>query len=297
MTRALAKARSSDIDCDMPRITRPSFRPIPTAEVSRSLDALKEKAEAAQVGDQLDLDKLEADVKGDAALEGHVRVLRDAVAAQANAGEPLDAATTRTVLNALIAAKTDVEKVDADRSGALEEGELKNAEPLYTGPLAARLAHAAVDAATATFQAEMNAWREARSRFLEKRDTRQRLDHLLRDRAAFHCETPTGREAVIWLYRGALLDGMDGFVEEMEEHLRGAELDTAGLLAIVPLFTPPAERKGHLNDAEVSRMLVADDLEEFTSLIKGDILAKVGGDWDAFLRGDDIAVDDDVSDG
>jgi hypothetical protein len=289
----------------MPRINKPTFPQLTTADLEKKIDKLGDAIEQATAADgSVDVSKVEDAVSADPTLRSAFEEVKDSfqrremrtVSDGCGGGttrrevdvDPakLDAGEVRSVMSALLEAKTRVStEIDKDGDGKLTADETDY--PDGGAGLAGEIAGDVASGAVAGWKSEMREWRETITDALESVETRQRTDSRIEEIAGEHAATDLGKEAIVWSYREVLASGRGVDTWHLEDQLDGAE---RSFLRHLPLFGRAVRGEGHLNDDEVMRFLGTNDLRELIAEKKQAIEQAVGGDYlTHWLEGRDVA--------
>jgi hypothetical protein len=290
---------------------KPSFPNPSTSSLKTTLDQLGAAVDAATAADgSLDVAKLEAKLGtlGEAGKKG-LGAIRDTfkrtelreVTGACGGGtytqkvqipaKQLDAAEVKTLLQAIVAAKDGIEKLDANHDGVIAQLEAKAAKDLQG--LGGELAASALAGSLTLYRKELSSWNSALSAVRESVTARKDFDRGLDRVAGHHAETKQGAEAILWAYRELATKGSAASVWHLDEKLEDAE---TSFLRFIPFFGRNVKKKaGHLSDGEIRKFLKTDDLPSFVSEKKASVTARVG-DFDGWLAGKDLPGADQLSD-
>ncbi len=298
-------------------IQKPVF-PNPSVDtVARRLEAMEKRLGSVRAADgSVDMAKLEEAVREarDPGLEKELSWIKDEFSTRemrtvtggcgGSWNEPvdvppatLDGEQVRSVMSALVEAKRRVaEHADQDGSGHIERSEAQNPDG---GPgLAGHLAREAVRDVHVAFHEQLDAWRLALQGAADKVDPRRGLELNIVGQAERHCATALGRDAVQWAYREMATRhaiSSDDVWTIMDMNLADAE---RSLLRFIPLFGRDlASGDGpHLDDAEVKRLLGADDLASFAQKAQASVEKRLGMAYADWVQGRDIPGADQLED-
>lgn len=293
----------------MPRIpNKPSFPNLTPENLKKTLDKVSKAVEEATSADgEVSLDDVAAKLTGDDAALSTLDAIRREDAFERTetrtsvscggdsstrevrvAPESLQGAEVRSVLTALIAAKSDLDAVDSNADGRIS---IEEAEVNAGDTLSANLADAVVGEHLGTFESEMDNWAYAIRNVKNDLQIRTGSEVRIEQAARHHTSSSDAAEAVAWSFREMLSKGMYVSVDLLEGELAGAE---TSWLRFVPLWNEGGP--GHLSDNEVKRFLGTDDLRAFAADKKAELETKVGMSWSDFLAGKDIDGIDQIDD-
>lgn len=307
---------------------KPKFPTLTKETLGEHLDVMKAKVEQATAADgRVDVERLKAEVdaSGDAGLQRGLRAILDEfkrtetipASVTGAAGTPVTAGcgsspTTRrvdpasldrgeaaSVMSALVHAKLEAGKLDKDSDGTIAEDEIGLARAVPE--LAGALLRGAVHTSTAAYDAEAKKWDAAVDEAARRVVLRSLYSEQIDEKASFHAATPDGAEALKWAFRSKLVaaPALDRHDEAnrgraaLEGLEKGAKRAERSLLEVLP-FWQPSKKAGHLDDAEVRALLRTDDLPSFVESKREAVLAKVGGDYEAWLKGADVPLSDHI---
>lgn len=184
------------------------------------------------------------------------------------------------VLADLRKAREGVGDLDRDRDGKLSKTEI-DATP-GRGGLSSEL----IQAALQDYGRELESWGRALAAVASSLDARTSLDEKILAAASHHAATPQGAAAIAAAYRDLITQG--GQLPDLEATLAKAEGGCfARLLGNLGLFGHP--KAGHLDDAEVRKLLDTQDLRQFAADRYASIKARTGGEYQKhFLKGKDL---------
>ncbi|MFZ9889656.1 MAG: hypothetical protein ACO3JL_19345 [Myxococcota bacterium] len=292
---------------------KPQFPKAKMSSLEQSLDRLESAmSSSTDAAGQVDLEQVAAKLVGDAGALEALRAVRDTDAFKRvetrrvasgcgnemrdrevrSAPAALNGGEVQSVLSALIAARSALGNVDANRDGVLDAEEAKARPQPAQDDLAGRLAASVVDGYVKPHERDFADWAHAAHKAQCHIDYRHTFDRDLQEIAQFRAQTPAGAEALTWAYR-ALHCERRTHLSEVTDALRGAE---GSWLRFIP-FTKVTDEAGHLSDREIRKHLDTDDLASFVTRTKAALTEKLGGPYaETWLRGTDIEGHEALSD-
>lgn len=307
---------------------KPKFPTLTKEILGEHLDVMKAKVERATAADgQVDVEKLKAEVSasGDAGLQQGLRAILDqfqrteTIPARVTGGcgtrvtagcgsspttrrvDPasLDRGEAASVVSALLHAKMQAGKLDANLDGKIGEAEIGLSRTVPE--LAGAFLRGAVHTSTAAYEAEAKKWDSAVDEAARRVVLRSLYSEQIDEKASFHAATPDGAEALKWAFREKLVTApaADRHAEADRGRAalvgleKGAKDAESSLLELLP-FWQPSKKAGHLDDVEVRALLRTEDLASFVESKREAVLAKVGGDYDAWLKGADVPLSEHI---
>lgn len=297
----------------MATIKKPNF-PNPTVqELNDSLEQLSKTIQSSKKPDgKVDVAALEhtLDASGNAALELGLDRIKDAFrrtemrsfhdgCSGGTVTRPvkvtpkeLDAGEVNSVLSAIAQAKSKVNTLDTNHDGKIQQGEAKGAAGL--AGLAGKLAEGALAGTLTAYRFELRAWNEALNDVAHSVKDRKSFDGALQSAAKHHAATDLGADAITWAYRDLATQGKSADIWDLKDSLENAE---TSFLRYIPFFGRNVKTKaGHLSDKETARLLDTSDLASFIEHKKTAVANRIGGGFEKYLEGKDLAGVDQLAD-